>query len=174
MERKRERKARVMPDKMRGNRIALFFRTKLTNLSKKEIAVLMGDYYSSAIIKWEKGTGIPNDVLVKLHEMGLNLNWLLTGEGEMLHPTPAVDDSSEEFDRPEGMLPLEESRELFRRVNTYQVVLADLYDLYLVGELPAQALHNALDTWLEASAEILMPYLSSEASPLTRLAPGEK
>lgn len=34
--------------------------------------------------KYEKGTRIPTPVREKLHEMGLNLNWLDTSHGDML------------------------------------------------------------------------------------------
>ncbi|NIZ19245.1 helix-turn-helix domain-containing protein [Entomospira culicis] len=32
---------------------------------------------------------IPDPIKVKLHALGINLTWLLTGEGEMLLPPPA-------------------------------------------------------------------------------------
>lgn len=38
----------------------------------------------TSLINWEKGVSMPVDMLIPLREkFGLNINWFLTGEGEM-------------------------------------------------------------------------------------------
>ncbi len=69
---------------MIGERIKLI-RKKL-NLTQKEFGDLLG-IPLTMVSKYETGTNKPSsDILSKLGELKVNLNWLLTGEGEMFLP----------------------------------------------------------------------------------------
>lgn len=73
-------------------------------LSQKELASKLGDIPVSAISKYERGEVKPSfDMIAKYGSLGIDANWLLTGEGPMCldqqgqpSPSDCTDDETRE------------------------------------------------------------------------------
>ena len=54
------------------------------HLSQSQMAAALGGFTQSTYNMWERGSQPPQEVRQTLNVLGINLNWLETGEGEML------------------------------------------------------------------------------------------
>ena len=90
---------------------------EMLEMSQADLANKLG-VSQKAISQWERGErDIPTTMLLKLHELtGVNLHWLLTGEGEpFAHPTQ----EDEEFEQLIKSIPhqyREQIKEIFKSI----------------------------------------------------------
>ena len=67
---------------VRGERIKQM--RESINLTQTDFGKLAGGYPQGTVYNWEaKGYPLPNYAIVALHKAGIDVFWLLTGEGEM-------------------------------------------------------------------------------------------
>lgn len=93
------------------------FRVYLGYKSRKEFATYLG-VPSPTYNHWESGKIPPQHILLKLSELGLNLNWFFTGEGDMIGKNIV---SERELGRLEGKIEtLQEQIERYeKRIDKY-------------------------------------------------------
>ena len=78
-------------DRERGKRLKLFRTVHYSNesVSLREFAKLISkkgyDISFRGLLHWENGSSIPCRGLAALYKLGCNLNWLLTGNGDIKH-----------------------------------------------------------------------------------------
>lgn len=73
-------------DLERGKRFLEIRKKIFEKKSRREVGEILGGYSQSTIQNWEDGTTIPNDAIVGLYRLGVDVMYLLSGESsEGLH-----------------------------------------------------------------------------------------
>ncbi len=70
---------------------------KKLNLSQKDLAEKIG-VDQARVSRWEKDKSLPSSgSLTEISRLGVNINWLLTGEGQMMHEFPILQEKESSF-----------------------------------------------------------------------------
>jgi transcriptional regulator with XRE-family HTH domain len=73
-------------------------RNRLGYKTQEPFAVKIGTSQTT-LSKYENGTiDIPDDLKIKISEFGINIHWLITGEGEMFLESQNAVENSEQYD----------------------------------------------------------------------------
>lgn len=73
----------LKPNISMGNRLYNFLQKRFSETKSHSAMSKELGFPNSTVITWEKGTPIPSDALLRLKELGCNIDWLLTGMGDM-------------------------------------------------------------------------------------------
>jgi len=83
---------------------------KRLNLSQKAFAEKVG-VDQGRISQWETEKSLPNsNALIKMARLGVNINWLLTGDGEMMMGAPS-------FPKRKGIFSEEQIKEIEKLID---------------------------------------------------------
>ena len=120
-----------------GARIKIW--RKHLDLTQVGFAELAG-VHIGVLKKYERGANVPGgEVLAAFSETGLNINWLLTGEGDILAPEP----NDDHLDMP---------KTLPRSLDYYQSQFDKMFELLL--QLDEDERSDALDEMLTKVKEV--------------------